>query len=176
MRQGFRIAARSLLAGFALIALVAPVADASAESGVAVVLQASRVVVAANGKERLEPTESVRPGEVIEYRATYTNQGADAVRGLEGVLPIPPDTQYVGLTATPAGVEASLDGLHFAPIPLMRKVVRDGREAWEPVPASEYRALRWKLGELAPDASTAIAARVLVPPKASAVQQLAEHR
>jgi hypothetical protein len=163
MRHGFRTAASSLLAGLALTALFVPAGDAAAAGDVTVALQASRVVAAANGKERLEPTESVRPGELIEYRATYTNRGAGAVRGLEGVLPIPVGTEYVGLSATPAGVEASTDGVRFAPIPLMRKVVRDGRETWEPVPASEYRALRWKLGELAPDAKASIAARVLVP-------------
>ena len=138
----------------------------------AVVLSAARVVVGEHGAEQLVTTEAVRPGDIVEYRATYTNQGEGAVRGLSATLPIPVDTNYLGLTATPAAVEASADGVRFAPIPLMRKVIgQDGRERWEAVPASEYRALRWQIEELAANASQSIAARVLVPSARVAAQR-----
>jgi hypothetical protein len=54
----------------------------------------------------------------------------------------------------------------------MRKVIgKDGRERWEPVPAAEYRALRWQIGELAANASRSVAARVIVPSARSVAQQ-----
>jgi uncharacterized repeat protein (TIGR01451 family) len=176
MRRSFRplarrLPARATTAAAALFCSLALGASAAAEGDVEVVLSAARVVVGEHGAEQLVTTEAVRPGDVVEYRATYTNQGGDAVRGLTATLPIPVDTQYLGLTATPAGVEASVDGVRFAPIPLMRQVVgKDGRERWEPVPASEYRALRWQIGELDANASRTVAARVVVP-SARVVQQ-----
>jgi uncharacterized repeat protein (TIGR01451 family) len=154
------------------IALSLLATGAAADGDVAVTLAAARVVVGEHGAEQLVTTEAVRPGDVVEYRATYTNQGDSAVRGLTATLPIPVDTNYLGLTATPGDVEASTDGVNFAAIPLMRKVVGgDGRERWEPVPASEYRALRWQIGELGANASASVAARVVVPSPRNVAQQ-----
>jgi uncharacterized repeat protein (TIGR01451 family) len=166
----FATRARSAAGALAILSLLG--ASAAAAGEVAVALSAARVVVGEHGAEHLVTTEAVRPGDVVEYRATYTNQGEATVRGLTATLPIPVDTNYLGLTATPAGVEASTDGVRFAPIPLMRKVTgKDGRERWEPVPASEYRALRWQIAELAAKASQSIAARVVVPSARAAAQR-----
>jgi hypothetical protein len=160
--RSFAARAACAAAGLGLALLGAGAASAGE---VEVVLSAARVVVGEHGAEQLVTTDVVRPGDVVEYRATYVNQGDGAVRGLTATLPIPVDTHYLGLTATPAeAVEASTDGVQFAPIPLVRKVVgADGRERWEPVPATEYRALRWRIGELAPNARHSVAARVVVP-------------
>jgi uncharacterized repeat protein (TIGR01451 family) len=158
------ISTRALGAACALAFSLSLGSAAAAEGDVAVVLSAARVVVGEHGAEQLVTTEAVRPGDVVEYRATYTNQGDGPVRGLTATLPIPVDTNYLGLTATPEGVEASTNGVDFAPIPLMRKVAgKDGVERFEPVPASEYRALRWSIGELGANASQSVAARVVVP-------------
>ena len=173
MRRSFRpFAARATRAAGALSIFFLLGATAAAAGEVAVVLSAARVVFGEHGAEQLVTTEAVRPGDVVEYRATYTNQGKDAVHGLTATLPIPVDTNYLGLTATPAGVEASTDGVRFAPIPLMRKVTgKDGRERWEPVPAAEYRALRWQIPELKANANQSIAARVVVPSARVAAQR-----
>jgi uncharacterized repeat protein (TIGR01451 family) len=173
MRRSFRpFATRATSAAGALGIFLLLGASAAAAGEVAVTLSAARVVVGEHGAEQLITTEAVRPGDVVEYRATYTNQGAGTVRGLTATLPIPVDTNYLGLTATPAGVEASTDGVHFAPIPLMRKVTsKDGHERWEPVPAAEYRALRWQIAELAAKANQSIAARVVVPSARADVQR-----
>jgi len=173
MRRSFRpFATRAPSAAGVLAIFLLLGASAAAAGEVAVVLSAARVVVGEHGAEQLVTTEAVRPGDVVEYRATYTNQGEDMVRGLTATLPIPVDTNYLGLTATPAGVEASSDGVHFAPIPLMRKVIgKDGSERWEPVPAAEYRALRWQIAELAANANQSIAARVVVPSARVAAQR-----
>jgi len=162
---------RAMGAGCA-VALSLLATPAAADGDVAVTLAAARVVVGEHGAEQLVTTDAVRPGDMVEYRATYTNQGEGPVRGVTATLPIPVDTNYLGLTATPDGVEASTDGVNFSPIPLMRKAIgKDGRERWEPVPASEYRALRWQIGELAANASRSVAARVIVPSARSVAQQ-----
>jgi len=169
VRRSFRaFAIRTLSA----IALSLPlVTSAAAEGDVAVVLSAARVVVGEHGAEQLVTTEAVHPGDVVEYRATYSNQGEHAVRGLAATLPIPIGTVYQP-TAAVERVEASTDGVHFAPVPLVRQVTGpDGRLRTESVPASEYRALRWQLGELAANASRSVAARVVVPSVRTAARQ-----
>lgn len=165
-------ATRALCAGCTIAIPLLLATSAAAAGDVAVVLAAARVVVGEHGSEQLVTTEAVRPGDIVEYRATYTNQGDDSVRGLTATLPIPVDTNYLGLTATPENVEASTDGVTFARIPLMRKVKgADGKDRFEPVPATEYRVLRWQIGELAANASRSVAARVVVPASASVARQ-----
>jgi uncharacterized repeat protein (TIGR01451 family) len=165
-------ATRGISAGCAIAVSLLLGTSAAANGDVAVILAAARVVVGEHGSEQLVTTEAVRPGDVVEYRATYTNQGDDTVRGLTATLPIPVDTNYLGLTATPGNVEASTDGVTFGAIPLMRKVKgADGKERFEPVPAAEYRVLRWQIGELAANASRSVAARVVVPAAASVARQ-----
>lgn len=150
--------------GALLLPLLLTAAAARAEMPVHVELETFRVVTAPEGSERLEATEVIEPGAVLEYRATYTNRGTESVRGLTPRLPIPEETVYRADTASPAMVEASTDGESFAPIPLVRAVVRpDGRTSSEPVPYAEYRFLRWHIDELAPQESVSVRARVAIP-------------
>ena len=44
----------------------------------------------------------------------------------------------------------------------------DGREVVRPVPATEYRWLRWNLGTLGPNAARTVSARMRVEPVAVA--------
>ena len=139
-------------------------AVAHADNSVTVQLTAKRVTKA-QGHESLTPAEQARPGETLEYRAVYRNDGAAEARHLAATLPIPRGTTYVPGSASPAGVQASLDGSKFAAVPLTR-VVRgaDGREVVREVPVSEYRALRWPLGSLASRQTRAVTARVRIEP------------
>ena len=102
------------------------------------------------------------PGDTLEYRATYTNRGAAPARGVLATLPVPPDgMEYVDASAAPAKVLASLDGKQFAPAPLQRVVVLpDGSRKSEAVPASEYRFLRWNLGDLDAGKSVVVRSRM----------------
>ncbi len=125
-------------------------------------LEARKVVVAADGKESLAAATSAKPGDVIEYVATYRNTGREAVRNLEATLPIPVNTELLPASVTPAGARGSLDGVAFAPMPLKRKAVRNGVSVEEAVPASEVRSLRWLAPELAAEKSVAFTARVRV--------------
>ena len=125
-------------------------------------LEARKVVRDAEGRESLAPADAVKPGETIEYVATYRNTGKQPVTGLAATLPIPANTELIAASARPANAQASLDGRAYSPTPLKRRVVRDGRSVEEDVPAREYRFLRWFPGELGGEKSLSFTARVRV--------------
>lgn len=152
------LATALVLAGSALQAAAQTAAPQPLESR----LEARKVVTAADGKEALAAAESARPGDVIEYVATYRNTGKGALTGLQATMPIPVNTELLPGSIRPATARASLDGRAFADIPLKRKVRRDGREVEEAVPLREYRYLRWSPGELGGEKSLAFTARVRV--------------
>jgi len=132
----------------------------AAENNVAVELHAFRVVADKNG-QKLVPTTEAKPGETIEYQVTYRNAGATAARDVLATLPVPKGgVSYVADSATPVTVQASLDGTQFSPVPLTRTVTRNGKQQTETVPVSEYRFLRWKLGEIAPGKSITVSSRM----------------
>jgi uncharacterized repeat protein (TIGR01451 family) len=122
----------------------------------------ARKVVVAEGRESLVEAANAKPGDVIEYVATYRNGGKAAIRGLQATLPIPPQTEFIPGSARPAQVQASTDGRAFAAIPLRRTVTRNGQQIEEQVPYREYRALRWQAGELGGEKTMAFTARVRV--------------
>ena len=137
---------------------------AYAEGDVIVALTAHRILVS-QGKEARLPAEQAKPGDVIEYRATYSNRGASAVRDLEATLPVPTGLEYLPRTAQPVRLQASLDGKAFAPAPLTRRVrLPNGKTELREVPASEYRALRWSIGSLGAKSSRTVGARMRVAP------------
>lgn len=152
---------------FAIVVATAVALSAArvhAGTGVTVQLTANRVTQA-QGHDVLAPADQAHPGETIEYRAVYRNDGTSDARGLAATLPIPRGTTYVPGSATPGRVEASLDGRTFATVPLTRTVRGpDGREVVREVPVSEYRALRWPLGSLARSRSRVVTARVRLQP------------
>ncbi len=165
---------RHSLRSFAIagvVALVMPLA-ALAAGDVQVSLTAHRVLKGATGQERLAPADHAKPGEVIEYQARYTNSGRSGVRQMVATLPIPAGTQYLPATAAPQTALASVDGQHFEAIPLKRRVrLADGSEVTRDVPVSEYRFLRWTLGDMPAGGSRTVSARVRVEngPLANAV-------
>ena len=162
----FRSLKRNLAFALALVAVSAP-ALAFADSDVHVALTAQRVTVS-GGKEVFATADKARPGDVIEYRAVYRNDGKSSVRDLFATLPVPAGLEYLPKTAAPAVVLASTDGVSFAPVPLLRKErSADGREVVREVPLSEYRALRWPVGTLAAKDSRTVRARMRVAPLAS---------
>jgi len=155
---------RPLVVALAATALLIP-SFARARGDVSIALSAERVTAKAGGRETTERADRAKPGDVIEYRATYRNPGNAVVRRLDATLPIPAGTEYLDHTARPAVTLASIDGRTFAPIPLMRRVrLTDGREVMREVPASEYRWLRWSLGSLDSHGERSVVARVRVSP------------
>ncbi|HET9580193.1 MAG TPA: hypothetical protein VFP44_20365 [Usitatibacter sp.] len=125
-------------------------------------LEARKVVRAADGKETFAPAETAKPGDVIEYVATYRNAGKQALRNLEATLPIPQNTEFVPGSAHPSNARASLDMKTFGQMPLMRRVVKDGKTIEALVPPRDYRSLRWHAGELGGEKTATFTARVRV--------------
>lgn len=160
----------------ALVATLATPLLAFAEGDVKVSLSAHRVTTTAAGTDVFTAADKAKPGETIEYRARYTNDGSSGVNQLVATLPIPAGMQYQPKTAQPALVTASLDGATFAPVPLKRTVrLADGSEVIREVPPSEYRFLRWTLGSLAGHTTESVRARVRVSPLDGAVAERASH-
>jgi uncharacterized repeat protein (TIGR01451 family) len=155
--QGFfaRVAAVAML-------VVAAAAIAQNNGAIETRLEARKIVRGADGGETFAPAQSAKPGDVIEYVATYRNTTAQPVRNLEATLPIPANTEVVAESARPSTAKASVDSVSFAVMPLTRKVKRNGGETEELVPAREYRYLRWYPGELAGGKSAVFSARVKV--------------
>jgi uncharacterized repeat protein (TIGR01451 family) len=153
---------RAALAALVAFATLTPT-WALAAGDVTVALTAHRIVQK-DGHEALESADKASPGEVVEYRATYRNDGAERVKQLAATLPIPAGMEYTG-AAEPRATLGSLDGTTFAPLPLKRRVkLADGREVEQTVPAAEIRWLRWSIATLEPKAERTVRARVRVTP------------
>jgi uncharacterized repeat protein (TIGR01451 family) len=158
-----------LLAATLLLACLVPVGSATAQAAAApqeplkVTLSLQRVTLGTDGKEVLADAAAVRPGDLLEYRAVYTNSGEARLDGIVATLPVPPGMEYQPRSASPAPALAATSSDNFAAEPLMRKVKRpDGTEALEAVPYAEYRGLRWQIGSLKPQQSMTVSARVRV--------------
>lgn len=133
---------------------------ASTKAAVTVELTQAKVVKGADGKEQLLDAATVKPGDTIEYKATYTNRSGKPVTGLVANLPIPDGLQYVAKSAKPGAtmVKAATKNGVYAAEPLTVKV---GNKT-EPVPYAEYRMLRWNLGMLPANGEAAVTARATV--------------
>ncbi|MDU0460062.1 MAG: hypothetical protein RW306_15155 [Geobacteraceae bacterium] len=130
---------------------------------VKVQLSARKIVKNSQGKESISGGDSAKPGEVIEYRATYKNSGTAIARNVAATLPIPEEMEFMADSASPAGASASTDGTVFSAIPLVRKVkLAYGAVSNREVPTAEYRSLRWNLGDLAPGAAATVSARMKI--------------
>ena len=158
-----RLAPWLLVAGLApVFAQTAAVTTPAAATKAAVTVELTqvKVVKGTDGKEQLLDARSVKPGDTIEYKATYTNRSGKPVNGLSANLPIPEGLQYIAKSATPGSTmvkAATKDGL-FAAEPLTVKV---GAKT-ELVPYADYRMLRWNLGLLPANGVTAVSARAMV--------------
>lgn len=131
----------------------------AAPSDVDVTLQAFQVVGTKDVK--LVPTTRANPGDTIEYQVTYRNNGTTPARQTKAVLPVPEGGMaYLPDTASPAKVEASLDGKTYAAVPLKREVMRDGKKVTETVAPTEYRFLRWDLDDLPPGQAATVKSRM----------------
>lgn len=147
------------------LSLTASVAFAKTEAKqpVSIELSAYQITTNPKGETSFQPVNKVKPNDVIEYRATYTNNTAAPIKNLNATLPIPADTQFLA-KSSPAAAQASTDGVNFAATPLKRKV---GTQTVN-VPLQEYRALRWTIAEILPGKSVTVTAQTRVNSVATA--------
>ena len=154
---------KALGIALAVVAAALPAqAQTPAKDPVEARLEVRKIVRAPDGRESASAADAVKPGDVLEYVVIYRNNGAKPVRDFAATLPIPQATELVPGTERPAGAAGSVDAREFRPVPLRRKVNRDGREVEEAVPLRDYRALRWTTPELKAGQSVTYSARVKV--------------
>jgi hypothetical protein len=133
---------------------------ASAQDQVKVQLKAEKITVQ-DGKEIRSSADKAAPGDVLELIAIYKNTQKAPAKQVFANISIVAGEEYVPGTTSPAGAMATIDGVNFAPIPLKRTVKnKEGKTVEVEVPASEYRALRWNLGDLKGEESRTVSARV----------------
>ena len=108
------------LAALAILAAAWPAAAQQQANPLVTELEARKVVRGADGKESFAAADSAKPGDVIEYVATYRNTGKQPLRNLQATLPIPHNTEFVPGTANPANANASIDAKSYAAMPLKR--------------------------------------------------------
>ncbi len=122
-----------------------------------------RKVVLVDGKETMQDATIVKPGDVLQEVATYTNNSSATVSKLEATLPVPANTELLAGSFKPNTAFASTDDKNFAAIPLKRKLkAANGVEAEQLVPVAAYRYLRWYPGDLAAGKSLVFSARFKV--------------
>ncbi|OTG69506.1 hypothetical protein B9T25_02755 [Acinetobacter sp. ANC 4470] len=143
------------------VALILAV-NASAETKVvkdpvSVELKTYLVSTSTDGKPTVKLVTKVKPNDVIEYRATYTNNTTGKIKNLAATLPIPVETQFLA-KSKPENAQASTDGMSFAPMPLKRK---EGNQIVN-VPLKDYRALRWTIAELPAGKSVTVSAQTRI--------------
>ncbi len=134
-------------------------------NGISSVLEVYRITTNEAGEEIATETTEVTPGDLIEYRLTYTNTLDNGISDLRPILPIPVGMEYMLDSASPNAEGASLSntGNAFQRLPLTREVRQpDGTTAEEMVPGREYRRLRWLVPSLETGEQVILVARVRV--------------
>ena len=141
-----QVVTRLILGVVAATAFTAVIAD---EDPLTSALEAYIVTETEDGSENIEPAESVIPGDVIEYRISYSNNGENSISGLVVTGPVPSGVEYVGESAAseePHNLEVSTDnGETWQVEPVMRTVTDEesGEAREEVVPPTEYTHVRW---------------------------------
>ncbi|MBH0096625.1 hypothetical protein I6E61_09540 [Psychrobacter sp. NZS113] len=132
-------------------------ANAHAADALKMELQANKVIKSAEGKATYVAASDAKKGEVVQYRAKYTNTIDQSINDVAVTLPIPANMKFTG-EAVPNSAQATTDGTNYADMPLMRKV--NGKVV--EVPLSEYKALRWNIKHLPAKKSADVALNATV--------------
>src|SRR5438874_114221 len=106
---------------FATALALTSAAFGQGKSAVTVDLTARKIAFV-DGKESLESAEKAKPGDVIQYAATYRNTSTAAVKNLQATVPIPQGLELIADSAKPEAAQASVDGNNFKPMPLTEEV------------------------------------------------------
>ena len=149
---------KGLLGAASLVLAVSVSAETKvAKDPVSVELKTYLISVSTDGKPVAKLVNKVKPNDVIEYRATYTNNTSGKIKNLAATLPIPVETLFLA-KSEPENAQASTDGTNFAPMPLKRK---EGNQIVN-VPLKDYRALRWTIAELPAGKSVTVSAQTRI--------------
>lgn len=144
----------------AVLALALAPAAAHAQQTPAAAQRQALVVTAQNrtATAAKRSDTSVRPGDVVRYRLTFTNVEGRQVRGVTMANPLPQAMRLVAgsvsSTRQDARAEYSTDGGQTFSAQPMTDVVVDGRTVRRPAPPEQYTHVRWTVdGWVAPGAT-----------------------
>lgn len=135
------------------LALVLSIAGiAYAKGPVTGEIQAFIVTKDSDGSEKIMPAEETVPGQVMEFRIVFTNNGDSNVSGIKVVDPIPQNTRFIGDSHSAdvnALFEVSIDGGDsFEAEPVKRfETQADGSQIEVIVPPEQYTHVRWVASE-----------------------------
>ncbi len=105
-----------------------------------------------DGVEHFQPVFEMAPGQVVEYRVIYENVSRTPLSALIIIGEIPEPAHFVpgsGLTQISADFEAYVDGQGWSSVPVLRQTtLPDGQITTLELPASHYKAVRWKFGHV----------------------------
>jgi uncharacterized repeat protein (TIGR01451 family) len=151
----------------ALIALLVGwrVAAQEAAGPLATTLTGFVVTTDAEGKEVLSPSTQAQPGQTLLYRLECKNQGAQPLRDVELVGPVPAATVYLADSASNEPVpQYSIDqGQKYQPAPVKYVVQKpDGTTEERVATPDMYTHLKWRVAELKPGAVVQLQYRVRV--------------
>jgi len=115
-------------------------------------LAAFQVLPGDNGAERYAAADAAKPGDVIEYRLEYRNDGKQAVTQLVVNGPVPAGTVYIGgsaQTATRAQLKFSYDGGTSWHVTAPLQVIKgtDGKSITRPAPDDAVTNVEWLVQE-----------------------------
>jgi len=136
-----------------VLALVLGVAGiAYAKGPVTGEIQAFIVTKDSDGQEKIQPAKETLPGQVMEFRIVFTNNGESGVSGIKVVDPIPENTRFIGDSHdadVAAQFEVSIDGGEsFEVEPVVRlETQADGSQKEVVVPPEQYTHVRWVASE-----------------------------
>jgi len=147
------IKAALFAAGLAFSAGMAFAQDAAPSEGpLAAKLTVERVVFDEESKkETLVAAETAAPGDLLQYKGTYTNISEVPLAGLVVKGPIPSNTVFSegGLSVSAkATLEVLIEGEPWQTLPAYKTVKQpDGKEERVVASPSDYKELRWKIWE-----------------------------
>ncbi len=138
---------------FGAAAADADVSNSKTSAPIAISLKQFKVLKDEQGEFKFVDAALVLPGDVIEYRATYSNQSKNTLPVI-ATVPVPESMEYLKDSAKAKNNLAhtvALKDSQFANEPLLQKVVTaSGATLSQAVPYASYRFVRWDLGRLAP--------------------------
>jgi len=137
-------------------------------------LTAFKITMNESGDEVATEVDEVRPGDLIEYRLTYTNNTAESITNLVPTLPIPSSMYYMAETASPEIERASYlsSGNNFQVPPLTREATTSGGlRTTREVSPKEYSRLQWTIDTLEGGDSATLIARVRVSQQRASAKQ-----
>jgi uncharacterized repeat protein (TIGR01451 family) len=149
MKNRFRTALTMLVLTVAAVLPASAQAVAAAAPTSLSITALNRTAVAEAELGAARPDDKARPGDVIAYTLTFTNNAGMRVRGVTFTNPIPDGLSYVANSAKGSRddirMEYSADGGETYSARPMEQVVVEGRTVTRPVDPARYTHVRWSV-------------------------------